>query len=117
VRLRCRCKESDFRLSAFPASISPRALRDGDEVLGVGALNVSLDHVEHAWGGTSDVVLATDANGVIFPTSNSIWKFRVVDKLSDEASERIRASRQYWNVTLTPSRSWFRTNCPTVPSG
>jgi two-component system, NtrC family, C4-dicarboxylate transport sensor histidine kinase DctB len=88
--------------SGVPGFYFSRALRDGDGVIGVGALKVSLDHLEHAWAGSSDVVLATDANGVIFLASNSIWKFRVVDKLSDEASERIRASRQYWNVTLTP---------------
>jgi two-component system, NtrC family, C4-dicarboxylate transport sensor histidine kinase DctB len=88
--------------SGVPGFYFSRALRDGDGVIGVGALKFSLDHLEHAWAGSSDVVLATDANGVIFLASNSIWKFRVVDKLSDEASERIRASRQYWNVTLTP---------------
>jgi two-component system, NtrC family, C4-dicarboxylate transport sensor histidine kinase DctB len=88
--------------SGVPGFYFSRALRDGDGVQGVGALKVSLDHLEHAWGGSSDVVLAIDANGVIFLASNSIWKFRVVGNLSDEASQRIRASRQYWNVTLAP---------------
>src|SRR6266566_3694618 len=98
--------------SGLPGFYFSRALGDGDGVLGVGALKVSLDHLEHAWGGSSDVVLATDANGVIFLASNSIWKFRVVDKLSDEASERIRASRQYWNVTLTPLKVVVQNELP-----
>jgi two-component system C4-dicarboxylate transport sensor histidine kinase DctB len=98
--------------SGVPGFYFSRALRDGDGVLGVGALKVSLDHLEHAWGGSSDVVLAIDANGVIFLASNSNWKFHVIDKLSGEASERIRASRQYWNVTLTPLKIVVQNELP-----
>jgi two-component system C4-dicarboxylate transport sensor histidine kinase DctB len=98
--------------SGLPGFYFSRALRDGDQVLGVGALKVSLDRLERAWAGSSDVVLATDANGVIFLASNSAWKFGIVDRLSDEASERIRASRQYWNVPLKPLKFMVRSELP-----
>ena len=88
--------------SGRPGFYFARALRDGSELLGVAALKVSLDHLERAWAGSSDVVLALDANGIVFLASDSAWKFRAMSPLSDQATERIRASRQYWNVALQP---------------
>jgi two-component system, NtrC family, C4-dicarboxylate transport sensor histidine kinase DctB len=88
--------------SGLPGFYFARALRDGGQLLGVGALKVSLDHLERAWAGSSDIVLAIDANGVVFLASDAAWKFHTIGRLSDDATERIRASRQYWNVLLRP---------------
>jgi two-component system C4-dicarboxylate transport sensor histidine kinase DctB len=98
--------------SGVPGFYFSRALRDGDEVLGVAALKVSLDRLEKTWAGSSDVVLAIDANGIVFLASDTAWKFRTVGGLSDQAAERIRATRQYWNVMLRPLKIEVKGNVP-----
>jgi two-component system C4-dicarboxylate transport sensor histidine kinase DctB len=98
--------------SGRPGFYFSRALREGSELLGVGALKVSLDHLERAWAGSSDVVLAVDANGIIFLASDPAWKFRTTAPLSEQATGRIRVSRQYWNVTLQPLNVTVRSTLP-----
>jgi two-component system, NtrC family, C4-dicarboxylate transport sensor histidine kinase DctB len=90
--------------SGIPGFFFARALSDGERTLGVGALKVSIDHLERAWAGTTDVVLAADANGVIFLSSNPEWRFHTLGPLLPAAAQRIAATRQYWNVQLTPLR-------------
>jgi two-component system C4-dicarboxylate transport sensor histidine kinase DctB len=90
--------------SGIPGFFFARALSDGERTLGVGALKVSIDHLERAWAGTNDVVLAADANGVIFLSSDPEWRFHTLGPLPPPAAQRIAATRQYWNVQLTPLR-------------
>jgi two-component system C4-dicarboxylate transport sensor histidine kinase DctB len=90
--------------SGAPGFFFARALSDGERTLGVGALKVSINHLEQAWAGSTDVVLAADANGVIFLTSNPEWRFHTLGPLPPAAAQRIEMTRQYWNVQLTPLR-------------
>ena len=90
--------------SGAPGFFFARALRDGERKLGVGALKVSIDHLEQTWAGSTDVVLAADANGVIFLSSNPEWRFHTLGPLPPAAAQRIETTRQYWNVQLTPLR-------------
>ena len=92
------------RPAAIPGFFFARALRDGERTLGVGALKVSIDHLEQTWAGSTDVVLAVDANGVIFLSSNPEWRFHTLGPLPPAAAQRIETTRQYWNVQLTPLR-------------
>ena len=88
--------------SGVPGFYFARALRDGERTLGVGALKVSIDHLEQTWAGSTDVVFAADANGVIFLSSNPEWRFHTLGPLPPAAAQRIEATRQYWNVQLAP---------------
>jgi two-component system C4-dicarboxylate transport sensor histidine kinase DctB len=88
--------------SGVPGFFFARALRDGERTLGVGALKVSIDHLEQTWAGSSDVMLAADGNGVIFLSSNPEWRFHTLAPLPPATAEQIAASRQYWNVRLSP---------------
>jgi two-component system, NtrC family, C4-dicarboxylate transport sensor histidine kinase DctB len=90
--------------SGVPGFFFARALRDGERTLGVGALKVSIDHLEQTWAGSTDVVLAADANGVIFLSSNPQWRFHTLGPLPFAVAQGITATRQYWNMQLTPLR-------------
>ena len=90
--------------SGIPGFFFARALSDGERTLGVGALKVSIDHLERTWAGSTDVVLAVDANGVIFLSSNPEWRFHTLGPLQPAAAQRIAKTQQYWNVQLTPLR-------------
>ena len=72
--------------SGIPGFFFARALSDGERTLGVGALKVSIDHLERTWAGSTDVVLAVDANGVIFLSSNPEWRFHTLGPLLPAAA-------------------------------
>jgi two-component system, NtrC family, C4-dicarboxylate transport sensor histidine kinase DctB len=90
--------------SGVPGFFFARALSDGERTLGVGALKVSINHLEQTWAGSTDVVLAADANGVIFLSSNPEWRFHTLSPLPPAVAQRIETTRQYWNMRLTPLR-------------
>ena len=90
--------------SGAPGFFFARALSDGERTLGVGALKVSIDHLEQTWAGSTDVVLAADANGVIFLSSNAEWRFHTLGPLPPAVAQRIETTRQYWNMRLAPLR-------------
>jgi two-component system, NtrC family, C4-dicarboxylate transport sensor histidine kinase DctB len=90
--------------SGIPGFFFARALSDGERTLGVGALKVSIDHLEQTWAGSTDIVLAADANGVIFLSSNPQWRFHTLGPLPPAAAQRIATTRQYWNMQLTSLR-------------
>jgi two-component system C4-dicarboxylate transport sensor histidine kinase DctB len=90
--------------SGVPGFFFARALSDGERTLGVGALKVSINHLEQTWAGSTDIVLAADANGVIFLSSNPDWRFHTLSPLPPAMAHRIETTRQYWNMRLTPLR-------------
>jgi two-component system C4-dicarboxylate transport sensor histidine kinase DctB len=90
--------------SGVPGFFFARALSDGERTLGVGALKVSINHLEQTWAGSTDIVLAADANGVIFLSSNPDWRFHTLSPLPPAVAHRIETTRQYWNMRLTPLR-------------
>lgn len=88
--------------SGKPGFYYSRAIRDGNEAIGVVALKVSLDQIEQAWAGAGDIALVVDASGVVFLTSKPEWKYRTYGPLDPKAAARIEATRQYDGVKLTP---------------
>jgi two-component system C4-dicarboxylate transport sensor histidine kinase DctB len=71
-------------------------------VLGVTVVKVSLAAIEASWAGSTDVIVVTDYDGVVFITSRPEWRFRTFGRLSSEAMARIRSSRQYEGARLDP---------------
>jgi two-component system C4-dicarboxylate transport sensor histidine kinase DctB len=98
--------------SGIPGFYFSHLLRDQDRVLGVAAVKVDIARLERTWAGSRDVVLATDANGVIFLASEASWKFSAVHPLSEEASRRIRESLQYGTAAPKPLRSSVQRRFP-----
>ena len=88
--------------SGKPGFYFSRAIRDRDEVIGVAAAKVSLDHVERAWSGGGDIALVVDASGVVFLASDPAWKFKTIGALQPAAAAAIEISRQYTGVPLAP---------------
>jgi two-component system, NtrC family, C4-dicarboxylate transport sensor histidine kinase DctB len=88
--------------SGKPGFYYSQAIRDHDEVIGVAVVKVSLDHVEQAWSGGSDIALVVDASGVVFLASDPEWKFKTFGPLQPAAAAAIEKSRQYAGVRLAP---------------
>lgn len=68
--------------------------RDGHR-LGLVAIKVGLEQLEHLWIGTEQPVLLTDANGVVVLSSLPQWKYRMLGTVSAQLQHRLDASQQY----------------------
>ena len=85
-----------------------------DEPLGVVAVKIDIDTLENNWLNQETELIVTDPDGVIFVATRAEWRYRTLQPLSVEAIARIRESRRYPQVNLTPV---FFEQQDTRPSG
>lgn len=70
------------------------------EIIGVVVVKMDLTAIEDNWQSPDSYFVATDANNVIFMSSQPNWLFKSVTDLTPETREKIRNSRQYLNNTI-----------------
>ena len=87
---------------------------EADEPLGVVAVKIDIDTLENNWLNQETELIVTDPDGVIFVATRPQWRYRTLQPLSAEAIARIRESRRYPEVNLTPV---FYEQRDTRPSG
>lgn len=78
------------------------AQRDG-RFIGVVVAKVNLDPLQDDWREGGEIVMVSDANGVIFLSSRSDWKYTTLTPLTAEQRQRISAGRQYSDQPLSLS--------------
>ena len=61
-----------------------------------------LQELEREWLQTPDIVLASDAHGVVFLASQDAWRYRLLEPLDDEERRELNATRQYSDQPLRP---------------
>ena len=90
--------------SGEPGYYFARSIDDGDgPPLGVAAVKVGLDQLQAPWRQSiAEAALAVDGDGVIILASEPDWRYRTLAPLPAAVLARIRASRQYENLPLTP---------------
>jgi two-component system C4-dicarboxylate transport sensor histidine kinase DctB len=90
-------------VSREPGYYFSSPVRSGQEVLGVIAVKVKLERLDHAWAHSGEKVLVADSNGIVFLSSEPRWKFRTLRSLPRETVGRLAATRQYTEAgDLTP---------------
>ena len=75
------------------------------DVAGLVVIKIELDALEQEWLQTPDIVLVSDAHGVIFLASRDGWRYRTLTALSDADRRELAATRQYARQRLTPLQS------------
>ncbi len=87
--------------TSVPGFFMSEAVRDvrGDSI-GVVVVKVVLLPLEREWDASSDEVFATDANGVIFLSSQPAWRYRDLHPLGAAERERLQRTRQYGQAPL-----------------
>jgi two-component system, NtrC family, C4-dicarboxylate transport sensor histidine kinase DctB len=70
----------------------------GPKMIGVAALKVSLDKLGESWSGGDEAVLVVDENEVVFLSSIPEWKFKTLNRLSQETRKKLAATNQYSGV-------------------
>ncbi|MBT9513969.1 MAG: PAS-domain containing protein [Acidovorax sp.] len=86
-----------------PGYFLSQAIRDENgHTLGLVAIKIALQELEREWLQTTDVVLASDAHGVVFLASQDAWRYRLLEPLDDEERRELNATRQYAEQPLRP---------------
>lgn len=75
-------------------------VRDGEEVIGVTVVKVSAERLESLITFERGEVLVTDAEGVIFLSTQPEWVFRTLRPLDPQVRRELQASRQYGEARL-----------------
>ncbi|OOV86700.1 hypothetical protein BTA35_0212580 [Oceanospirillum linum] len=72
-----------------------------DEVAGVVVLKVSMRPLEKLWAEQgAEKVFLTDANDIIFSSTEASWRFNALFKLTSEQRESLRADRKYLDYPI-----------------
>ena len=77
-------------------------VREQGKALGVIVLKVGLEAMEQALAGAGDTLLLSDADGVVFLSSEHKLRYRALAPLSDAAAARLAETRQYGNQQIAP---------------
>ncbi|BEU98218.1 PAS-domain containing protein [Acidovorax sp. DW039] len=86
-----------------PGYFLSQAIRDDSGyTLGLVAIKIALQELEREWLQTPDIVLASDAHGVVFLASQDAWRYRLLEPLDDEERRELNATRQYAGQPLRP---------------
>ena len=86
--------------TGVPGYFFGRALQSPEGVRGVGVVKVEKWQAA-VWPGAGRMMIVDD-NGVILLASDEAWRYRTLSELPESTLSRIRAARQYENVTLKP---------------
>jgi len=85
-----------------PGLFLSRAVWDNNQVIGAAVVKIDMTQLEKDWALGGEEVLIVDADGVIFLSSNSKWKYRSLKTVSPETLTRIKQARKYSGRTITP---------------
>uniref|UniRef100_UPI0021492518 cache domain-containing protein n=1 Tax=Tahibacter caeni TaxID=1453545 RepID=UPI0021492518 len=88
-----------------PGYFLSQAIRDPTgATLGVVVIKIELAALEREWLSTPDIVLVSDAHGVVFLASRDEWRYRTLRPLDAADRQELRAVRQYADEALLPLR-------------
>ena len=86
-----------------PGYFLSQAIRDDNgQTVGLVAIKIALQELEREWLQTPDIVLASDAHGVVFLASQDAWRYRLLAPLDDAERRELSATRQYSGQPLRP---------------
>jgi two-component system C4-dicarboxylate transport sensor histidine kinase DctB len=80
-------------------------VRKETEILGAVVVKISIDSVEKRWADRDENFLVSDPDGVIFITTNPLWRYKTLRPLSADVLARIKSSRRYPEASLVPLSS------------
>jgi two-component system C4-dicarboxylate transport sensor histidine kinase DctB len=77
-------------------------VRDGASVLGVLAVKVDVTAIERTWSGSTEEILVTDSDDVVFMSNREEWVLHSLTPLPEAVRARIDASRRYDERRIAP---------------
>ncbi|MFP5474994.1 MAG: ATP-binding protein [Gammaproteobacteria bacterium] len=86
--------------------ISAPVRGDGDQVLGVVTVKVSLRQLQESWRIAKDPILLTDARGIVFLSSVPQWLYHATRPVDAEGLAQVRRDQQYGPRASFPQLPW-----------
>jgi len=85
----------------FLREADPSATISASQVpIGVVVVKISLGDLEQAWSEGADAVALADADGIVFLSSDSNWRYRTLAPLAADTQNRLLQTRQYGDSVL-----------------
>lgn len=81
---------------------------------GVIAIKTDLAPLQDSWQASGERILLANGDGVVLLASNPDWRYRSLQPLTPDQQDRIKASRQFANETLSPLDWTFDTQTQTA---
>ncbi|SFK84021.1 histidine kinase [Lysobacter sp. cf310] len=86
-----------------PGHFIARAVRDPQgRAIGAVAVKVVLDDIQSDWSERGDLILLSDANGIVFLTGRPEWRYRMLAPLLPAQREQLQRTQQYRGQSLRP---------------
>ena len=92
-------------ISGIPGYFLSHAVRAEDgSFLGAIVVKLEFPDLERQWNQTPDLVLASDAKGIVFLANHAGWRYRELEPLDTVDRFELAETRQYDRQPLTPLR-------------
>lgn len=88
--------------SKTPGYYVSSSIKNGSTPIGVVAIKIDLSSLNKSWEKTTNKMIVTDNNGIIFLSSEPDWTYRPIAPLPASVIEKIKLNRQYENVLKEP---------------
>ncbi|KRD78411.1 histidine kinase [Lysobacter sp. Root983] len=86
-----------------PGHFIARAVRDPQgRAIGAVAVKVVLDDIQSDWSERGDLILLSDANGIVFLTGRPEWRYRMLAPLQPAQRAQLQRTQQYRGQSLRP---------------
>ncbi|MDB5984293.1 MAG: dctB 2 [Pseudomonas sp.] len=82
--------------------LSNAVTSDAGEFLGAVVVKLEFPELEHEWSQGGDLLLVSDAKGIVFIASQPDWRYRELQPLSAQDRAELAATRQYDKQPLSP---------------
>lgn len=85
----------------FPREADPSATSSAAQApIGVVVVKISLGDLAQAWSEGADAVALADADGIVFLSSDSNWRYRTIAPLAADTQKKLLQTRQYGDSVL-----------------
>ena len=81
--------------------LSSAVLDDTGQFIGAMVVKLEFPDLEHTWAQGNDVLLVSDAKGIVFIANQPGWRYRMLQPLSEQDLAELHSTRQYDKQPLT----------------
>ncbi len=85
--------------------LSNAVLDDDGEFMGAMVVKLEFPTLEREWAQDDDLLMASDAKGIVFLANRTDWRYRELQSISAEDRADLLSTRQYDKKPLSPLRS------------
>ena len=97
---RRRIAKQPLRRTEFDRVLASHPIRDGDRVVGVAVIKISLEQLDRAWHLLGVPALIADRNGVVILSSVPAWRYTALSPLPLDTRVEVGLSRLYNDAAI-----------------